>query len=624
MRRPPASATSGSRSGDLTGVQRELSALRAALDAALVGQDSAKTGLLLALVGRQHAYLEGPPGCGKSLLAETLAARSGARVAAVRFHRDIRSSDLLGDTVLRREGTRLGERVTREIDPGPLLRAELALLDDVSRAPGEALGPLLRVLSERRALGRELPLECAVATAPPPELELYSDPLEPTQLDRFAVQVRMQGLLVGRRWDEARRVIAGAASGPSEPETGESAAVLGREERWRLQRAARELPIGQTTRRGLLRLIEVLRAAAAGDGPALLTDRAFGVAAPALMRAHALLRGGERVEPEDLRAVRFMLGRRAPPSVLAGFEALLSEVIAETSRPTLAGQVHSGAAGRAGEAGQERAARAEVVGATSQLAAPRERPAAAADAEPLLRALAGRMERGRAERDEDPAGQPRSYGPLRRLDEVFDADELDAQLWVEGRLPGSPRVFRRKRRNAGGALAVLRDVSASMEGPLASWAGQVIAGLVRRASRGRMRIGYIEFNHSAEPYRAGGAFFHRSYQRLLGYAARARAEGRTNYEAPLESALTEFRGSAGRSRHIVLLTDGVPVLGDPEVRRERALARRLGVKVHTVFLGAGLCPRVLDLLSLETGGLRFAGRRDADGRVSVVPREGAP
>jgi uncharacterized protein with von Willebrand factor type A (vWA) domain len=135
-----------------------------------------------------------------------------------------------------------------------------------------------------------------------------------------------------------------------------------------------------------------------------------------------------------------------------------------------------------------------------------------------------------------------------------------------------------------------------------------------------MRLGYVEIHHEAQRFTAGGAFFHRRYRRLLALAARRRAEGRTNYEAPLRAALGEFRGASGRERHIVLLTDGVPVLGDPAVRGERALARELGVRVHTVFLGLGECPAVLDEISRETRGLRFEARLRPDGRVTVRER----
>jgi uncharacterized protein with von Willebrand factor type A (vWA) domain len=149
----------------------------------------------------------------------------------------------------------------------------------------------------------------------------------------------------------------------------------------------------------------------------------------------------------------------------------------------------------------------------------------------------------------------------------------------------------------------------------------VVAGLVRTGARRRMRMGYVEFNHEAERFESGGAFFHRRYRRLLALASRRRAEGRTNYEAPLQSALSELRGTAGRERHVVLLTDGVPVLGDPAVRRERRLARELGVKVHTVFLGLGECPEVLDEISRETQGLCFVARPRPDGRLTVLERK---
>jgi MoxR-like ATPase len=123
------------------------------------------------------------------------------------FHRDTNASELLGVPRLRRERRGNAERLAFELAPGPLGSAEVLLLDDLSRAPGEALAPLLRILSERRAAGVRLPLETAIATAGAADLESYADPLEPSQLDRFAVQVRMRGLVSGRRFDRARALL---------------------------------------------------------------------------------------------------------------------------------------------------------------------------------------------------------------------------------------------------------------------------------------------------------------------------------------------------------------------------------------------------------------------------------
>jgi Mg-chelatase subunit ChlD len=351
------------------------------------------------------------------------------------------------------------------------------------------------------------------------------------------------------------------------------------------------------------------------------------------MRAHALLRGVARVQPEDVRALRYMLARRVPEALEPEIGALLEEAIRETecdasaigARPAAAADRTGAAAGPGGSEPRHTLpvesleARNVSLAAVTPLASARGGDASA-EVDALLRALAGRLERGAIERGDDAGGSPRSFRRMRRLDEILDADPVDAQLWIEGRQPSGARVYRRERRNAGGAIAVLRDVSASMEGRLARSAGHVVAGLVRVAARRRMRLGYVEFNHEAERFASGGAFFHRRYRRALALARRDRAEGRTNYEAPLRTALGELRGCAGRDRHVVLLSDGVPVLGDPNVRNERALARRLGVKVHTVFLGLGECPAVLDEISRETGGLRFAARTGPGGRVTLRER----
>ncbi len=594
-------------------------AAREALDSALAGHDDAKTGVLLALIAREHAYLEGPPGCGKSALAGALARVVGARSTEIHFHRDTNASDLLGAQRLRRERIESSERLSFEPGDGPLLDAEVLLLDDLSRAPGEALAPLLHILSERRAGKVRLPLECAIATAGAADLESYADPLEPSQLDRFAVQVRMRGLLLGRRFARARGLL-------DRPEAEPLAPVLDTEQRHALQAAAAALEIRPETRAALLRALEGLRRAA-GDEPVLFSDRAFARAAPAILRAHALLRGAHSVEPIDVRALRFMLARRVPEALEPHVAAILEDALLENP-PLSAPPGAARPAAAAGESGGAADALVAVEGleafpAPIESIAPRGRArgdddAAAVDS--LVQALLGRLERGAVARGEDPGGQPRGWRRMRRLDELLDADPVEALLYTEGRSPGGARVYRRERRNAGGTLAVLRDVSASMEGRLARWAGQVVAGLVRIGARRRMRMGYVEFNHEAERFEAAGAFFHRRYRRLLALASRRRAEGRTNYEAPLRSALHELRLAAGRERHVVLLTDGVPVLGDPHVRRERALARELGVKVHTVFLGLGECPEVLDEISRETQGRGFAVRPQPDGRVTVLER----
>ncbi|MDE2979328.1 MAG: AAA family ATPase [Acidobacteriota bacterium] len=621
--------------------------LRTALGRVLIGQDDAATGLTLALLAEQHAYLEGPPGCGKSELAAALAALSGARTHTLVFHRDIRESDLLGDVLLSRHRHRGHERLRRELIPGPLLQAEVALLEDLPRSPGEALGPLLRILAERHALGQPLPLESAVATGPLEQVEAPIDPLEPGQLDRFAVQLRLTGLLSGGLFDEAAvllereaaressragvRAAAGSGHAPAAANAAPRAAVMNTTTRNAAQRAAAALRVEPRTIDAYHRLLDRLRQRSADEsasGDRLMSDRSFSSAALRLVRAHAFLRGAPAAAPRDLGAIRYMVAHRLPEEVQEDFDHILEELLGDPPNVTMTetGAQMPGAQSQGDDSDGAAAASPASdswIDDQADLPAPPTlfgKPPPPAQVDPLLRALVGRIERGRIDPDTDPGGQPRGYRPLRDLDEVIDADVIEALLFTEGRLPGAPRTFERKRRSAGGAVAVLRDISASMAGRLTVWSSQVVLGILRVAARRRMRVGYVEFHHRALPHQVGGRLLHRSYSRLAEQAGQAKAVGQTNYEAPLRTALEGLRGGSGRNRHIVLLTDGLPIIGDTSVRRERQLARRLGVALHTVFLGNGDCPPVLDDISLETGGLRFCGRPLAGGGLRLEER----
>ena len=621
--------------------------LRTALGRVLIGQDDAATGLTLALLAEQHAYLEGPPGCGKSELAAALAALSGARTHTLVFHRDIRESDLLGDVLLSRHRHRGHERLRRELIPGPLLQAEVALLEDLPRSPGEALGPLLRILAERHALGQPLPLESALATGPLEQVEAPIDPLEPGQLDRFAVQLRMTGLLTGELFDEAAvllereaarepsqaasRPVAGSAHARAVAGAATRSAVMSTGTRNAAQRAAAALQVEARTIAAYHRLLDRLRqrsADEAASGDRLMSDRSFSSAALRLVRAHAFLRGAPAAAPRDLHAIRYMVAHRLPDEVQEDFDHILEELLGDPPNVTMTetGAQMPGAQSQGDDSDGAAAASPASdswIDDQADLPAPPTlfgKPPPPAQVDPLLRALVGRIERGRIDPDTDPGGQPRGYRPLRDLDEVIDADVIEALLFTEGRLPGAPRTFERKRRSAGGAVAVLRDISASMAGRLTVWSSQVVLGILRVAARRRMRVGYVEFHHRALPHEVGGRLLHRSYSRLAEQAGQAKAVGQTNYEAPLRTALEGLRGGSGRNRHIVLLTDGLPIIGDTTVRRERQLARRLGVALHTVFLGNGDCPPVLDDISLETAGLRFYGRPTAGGGLRLEER----
>lgn len=293
-----------------------LGPLRELLDHHVVGHADVKQALLLGLLCREHIYLEGPPGLAKTRLAELVAKGSELDFFFYQLHRDTRLAELVGDVVLERRPLDRGEgeRIHQRIDPGGILTAEVCVLDDISRAPGEALNVLLRVLAERKFGDRRIPLRVAIATGNPMDDEYYNEPLDPANLDRFALQLRVSGLIQAGG-DEARALIDRFAEGDivEQPEPGP---VIERfvldELHDRLSSVEVAAPVKQA-------LLEILRTLVVeydcNETNSLLTDRSFLVKAVKLLRGRALLAGRLAVELQDLQVLRWMTTFRLPQEV---------------------------------------------------------------------------------------------------------------------------------------------------------------------------------------------------------------------------------------------------------------------------------------------------------------------
>ncbi len=307
-----------------------LERLRELLDRHVVGHDEAKDALLLALVCREHIYLEGPPGSAKTRMAEVAARGSSLGFFFYQMHRDTRLSELVGDVVLERralpEGE--GERIHQATLPGGILTAEICVLDDVSRAPGEALNVLLRILNERKFGEQPIPLLTAIATSNPLRDEYYNEPLDPANLDRFAIQLRVAGLIQSGDRALARALVDQFADGRV-VEQPEPEAVLGRADLDALHAAQSRVavPAGEKDR-----LVEFLRRLVVDydcdETNSLLTDRSFLVKAVKLLRGRALLAGRDHVIAGDLAVLQWMTTFRVPEEVHEKVPELLEEIVA--------------------------------------------------------------------------------------------------------------------------------------------------------------------------------------------------------------------------------------------------------------------------------------------------------
>ena len=163
-----------------------LAAVRSEVAKAVVGQDAAVSGLLVALLCGGHVLLEGVPGVAKTLLVRTLAAALDVGTKRVQFTPDLMPGDITGSMVI--EG-RAGELAFRE---GPLF-THLLLADEINRTPPKTQSALLEAMEEGQVsvdgVSRPLPSPFLVAATQNPVEYEGTYPLPEAQLDRFLLKL---------------------------------------------------------------------------------------------------------------------------------------------------------------------------------------------------------------------------------------------------------------------------------------------------------------------------------------------------------------------------------------------------------------------------------------------------
>ena len=165
-----------------------LVALRAEVAKAVVGQDAAVTGLVIALLCRGHVLLEGVPGVAKTLLVRALAAALDVDTKRVQFTPDLMPGDVTGSLVYDAKTAQFSFR------PGPVF-TNLLLADEINRTPPKTQASLLEAMEERQVtvdgVPRPLPEPFVVAATQNPVEYEGTYPLPEAQLDRFLLKLTM-------------------------------------------------------------------------------------------------------------------------------------------------------------------------------------------------------------------------------------------------------------------------------------------------------------------------------------------------------------------------------------------------------------------------------------------------
>jgi len=152
----------------------------------IVGQDRTVERLLICLLARGHALLEGVPGLAKTLAAETIARVVGGSFTRIQFTPDLLPADVMGTRIYRADSH------TFDVELGPVF-ANFVLADEINRAPAKVQSALLEVMAEHQVSigGSTYPVPepfLVLATQNPIEQEgVY--PLPEAQRDRFLFKI---------------------------------------------------------------------------------------------------------------------------------------------------------------------------------------------------------------------------------------------------------------------------------------------------------------------------------------------------------------------------------------------------------------------------------------------------
>ncbi|MGN6445334.1 AAA family ATPase [Amnibacterium sp.] len=167
-------------------LRARLSAVRSEVGKAVVGQEAAVSGLIVALLARGHVLLEGVPGVAKTLLVRSLSASLALDTKRVQFTPDLMPGDVSGSTVFDAGTGRFDFR------PGPVF-TNLLLADEINRTPPKTQSALLEAMEERQVtvdgVSRALPDPFLVAATQNPVEYEGTYTLPEAQLDRFLMKI---------------------------------------------------------------------------------------------------------------------------------------------------------------------------------------------------------------------------------------------------------------------------------------------------------------------------------------------------------------------------------------------------------------------------------------------------
>ncbi len=277
-----------------------MASVAAAMNEAVIGQESVVERLMIALLTGGNVLMEGLPGTAKTRSIKTLAKLIESDFSRVQFTPDLLPSDVTGSEIYREQ------TASFEFQPGPIF-GNLVLADEINRAPAKVQAALLEAMEEHQVTvagkTHDLPeLFLVLATQNPIEQE-GTYPLPEAQMDRFMLYVHVPYPASGNELSILRLVRAentGKATPPPAP-------IL-QPLVFQARKEVDAVHVAEAAEQYIVDLVVATRSPEKYDDQLArwittgASPRAT-IALDAASRARAWLQGKDFVSPEDIQAV---------------------------------------------------------------------------------------------------------------------------------------------------------------------------------------------------------------------------------------------------------------------------------------------------------------------------------
>jgi len=224
---------------DIAAVERCAAAftqIKQELEKVIVGQKDVIEQVLVAMLARGHALLEGVPGLAKTLLISSVAEALHMTFKRIQFTPDLMPSDITGTEIIQ-EDLQTKQRAYKFL-AGPLF-ANMVLADEINRTPPKTQAAMLEAMQERQVSAggaiHKLPAPFFVLATQNPLEQEGTYPLPEAQLDRFLLYIKVGYPTGAEEWEVARRVTTG--------QMGKIASVVSGEDIVQFQQLVNRVPV---------------------------------------------------------------------------------------------------------------------------------------------------------------------------------------------------------------------------------------------------------------------------------------------------------------------------------------------------------------------------------------------